>query len=289
MNDQQEIATKDSIFTFMKFRLIFILIGVSLITLSASAQETIVQINTDLGEIKVKLYDETKQHKKNFIKLVEQGFYDKTLFHRVINQFMIQGGDPDSKGASDGQLLGNGGPGYTIPAEIKAKYIHKKGALAAARQSDQVNPEKESSGSQFYIVQGRTYSETDIKNLQARMITIRKREISSAFFRKEENASYSKRLQNLKKNNDQQGLRILEQEIQPFIDAEYEQNPIIPYTQDQIEAYKSLGGTPHLDGGYTVFGEVIEGMEVIDKIASVNTSPQDRPLRDIQVSMKILK
>jgi cyclophilin family peptidyl-prolyl cis-trans isomerase len=212
-----------------KTALVIVLIQV--LSLSAFAQkkqanpvEPVILIKTDLGDIKIKLYNETPGHRDNFLKIASEGKYDGSTFHRVIPQFMIQGGGFDS---------GTRDIGGTIPAEIKQQFIHKRGALAAARMGDNVNPEKKSSGSQFYIVQGRTFSREDIVMLGQR----------TGF----------------------------------------------PYTDEQIKTYLEKGGAPHLDGGYTVFGEVIEGMEVVDKIAAVQRNQQDKPLQDIKMTMKVLK
>lgn len=199
-----------------------------------SEKRTKVKIETSMGTIVVELYNETPKHRDNFIKLVQKGFYDGTLFHRVIREFMLQGGDPDSKNAKKGAILGNGGPGYTIPAEFKPHLFHKKGALAAARLGDDINPKKESSGSQFYIVQGRKFTVDQLKMYEVRLKT--------------------------------------------------------KFSEEQIKAYTTLGGAPHLDGSYTVFGQVVNGLDVVDKIASVPTDQYDRPLEDVKVlSMKILK
>ena len=195
--------------------------------------KTKVMITTSFGDMLVELYDETPLHRDNFIKLVTNNFYEGTLFHRVIPNFMIQGGDPDSKGAKPGIQLGNGGPGYTVPAEFVDKLFHKKGVLAAARLGDAVNPNKESSGSQFYIVQGQVYSEEKLWSF---------------------------------------GLRSGKK-----------------YTKEQIKSYTTVGGTPHLDGGYTVFGEVVKGLEVIEAIANVKRDENNRPLKDLKMSIKIYR
>lgn len=188
----------------------------------------VVVLSTEYGDMTIRLYDETPLHKENFLRLVKDGFYDDLLFHRVIKNFMIQGGDPDSKGAPAKKQLGQGGPGYTVPAEIKPEFIHKKGALAAARQGDQVNPKKESSGSQFYIVHG-TPADT-------------------AYLRRG--------------------------------------NSGVTYTDEQLLSYAEHGGTPHLDGAYTVFGEVIKGLDVIDSIAAIPADRRNnRPLKDIKMTM----
>ena len=191
-----------------------------------------VKISTKYGDMIVELYNGTPLHRDNFIKLVKEGYYDGTLFHRVIKDFMIQGGDPDSKNAKPGQRLGMGGPGYTIPAEIKPEYYHKKGAVAAARKGDQMNPEKRSSGSQFYIVEGKKYTPVELNNMA--------------------------------KRNDAH------------------------YTAEQIHTYQTVGGTPFLDNEYTVFGQVVEGLDVIDKIASVKTGAGNRPVEDIVMNVTLI-
>ncbi|MCF0211086.1 MAG: peptidylprolyl isomerase [Bacteroidales bacterium] len=191
-------------------------------------KETMVLISTSFGDIKVKLYNETPQHRDNFIKIVKDGTLDSTLFHRVINSFMIQGGDPKSKTAKAGQMLGDGDLGYRVPAEINGTCFHKKGALAAARDG---NPQKASSACQFYLVQGKTYTDSELNMMSMR--TGRQ------------------------------------------------------YTDEQKEIYKTIGGTPFLDGEYTVFGEVVEGLEIIDKIAAVATDRNDRPKQDIRMKVSI--
>jgi len=208
--------------------IIFIsLIAIALNSCTMKAQtdnERIVEITTDYGNIKLKLYNETPQHRDNFIKLVEEGWYEGSPFHRVIEEFMIQGG-MNADGRQD--------PGYTVPAEFVDKYIHKKGVLAAARKGDQVNPQKASSGSQFYIVQGRVFSMEELKAFEGRMAK--------------------------------------------------------PFSQEQIDTYTTVGGTPHLDGSYTVYGEVIEGLEVVDKIAAVKTGYGNRPVEEVKMSIKVVK
>jgi cyclophilin family peptidyl-prolyl cis-trans isomerase len=219
----------------MKKITILILTALIFMNLSSSAQKDASQkvvkfvIHTDFGDMKGILYNETPKHRDNFVKLANDGYFDGTLFHRVISGFMIQGGDPDSKTAKPGQHLGAGGPGYTVPAEINPDLIHKKGALSAARLGDQQNPQKASSGSQFYIVQGK----------------------------KQSAASLSQSPRN--------------------------------YTDAQKQIYETVGGTPFLDGGYTVFGEITEGLDVIDKIAAVQKDASDRPVQDVKMTIKIIK
>lgn len=192
-----------------------------------------VLIETDFGNITVRLYNETPRHRDNFLKLVNEGFYDGLLFHRVIKNFMIQGGDPKSKDAQPGQMLGDGGLPYTVPAEFVPTLFHKKGALAAARQGDNVNPNKESSSCQFYIVQGNVWNPNQLK--------------------------------------------MMEYQMQKH------------FSQEQIDAYTTIGGTPHLDGDYTVFGEVVEGLDVVDKIAAVQCGQFDRPVKDVKMKMKVIQ
>jgi|SRR6185436_427506 len=228
----------------MKKKIPTSMVLITLLTLSLSAQdkktapapraanpkEHIVSITTDYGTMKIKLYNETPKHRDNFLKLAKEGFYDGTLFHRVIKDFMIQGGDPTSKTAGPDAMLGGGDNGYTIPAEFNPALIHKKGALCAARTE---NPEKASSGCQFYIVQGKKMSDTELN--------------------------------------------------------QFDQNRAVKYTPEQRKTYAEVGGTPFLDMGYTVYGEVISGMDVIDKIAAVQTKPGDRPVKDVKMTVKVVQ
>lgn len=197
-------------------------------------EKCLVELSTDYGTMLIELFDATPRHRDNFIKLADEGFFDNLLFHRVINGFMIQGGDPRSRDAAPGQPLGSGGPGYTIPAEFVDSLVHVKGMLAAARLSDQANPKKESSGSQFYIVQGGGPLSDDVL-------------------------------------------------------GRYEARKGLRYSSAQREAYLKWGGTPSLDREYTVFGRVIEGMEVIDRIAAVSTGPGDRPIEDVRMKVRVIK
>jgi cyclophilin family peptidyl-prolyl cis-trans isomerase len=195
-----------------------VLVGLTCQAQKATEKETVVVIKTSMGTIKAKLYNDTPNHRDNFIKLVNEGWYNGSPFHRVIKEFMIQGGQN-----KDGRL----DPGYRVPAEIKDNHFHKKGALAAARQADQVNPQKASSGSQFYIVQGKVYDDRTLDMFEGRMGKV--------------------------------------------------------FSARQRQAYKTVGGTPHLDGEYTVFGEVIEGLEVVDKIAAVETGRGDVPVKAVTI------
>ena len=208
-----------------------------------------IKIETPKGDIIVRLYDDTPKHRDNMLKLVEEGFYNGTLFHRVIKDFMVQGGDPDSKNAPKGKQLGAGGPDYTIEAEFTPTHFHKRGALAAARLGDEVNPNKESSGSQFYIVLGEKYNQGQLKQMEKQM-----------------------------KQN---------QETITFNDlvTYYKKEIPVGFSAEQMEAYTTVGGTPFLDGEYTVFGEVEEGLDVVDAIQNVDTDRADRPTEDIAMTI----
>lgn len=208
-----------------------LVIGFIALLFGCERDHTYAEIVTDYGVMKVMLYNNTPKHRDNFIKLAKEGFYNDLLFHRVIKEFMLQGGDPDSKNATPDRLLGQGGPGYDLDAEIESPHI--KGALAAARLGDEVNPERKSSGSQFFIVDGRTFSDAELNEIEQRFN--------------------------------------------------------IQFTEEQRKFYKEVGGAPFLDGQYTVFGQVVEGIEVIDKIAEVQTDNVNRPVQDIRMKIRILK
>jgi peptidyl-prolyl cis-trans isomerase B (cyclophilin B) len=239
-----------------------------------------VKIQTTLGDITVRLYDQTPIHRDNFIKLVKEEYYDGTLFHRVIKDFMIQGGDPDSKGAPAGKMLGVGGPDYTLEAEIKADLCHKRGALAAARQGDEVNPERRSSGSQFYIVWGQVYNENQLRQLDKQL---RMQKVQDAFNTLA--AAHRNEIMQMRRDRNRAGL----QELQDQLIAEAE-NKVgkAGLTDEQKTLYSTVGGTPHLDGQYTVFGEVEEGLDVVEQIQNVATGRADRPTNDIEMHMTII-
>lgn len=245
-------------------------------TEAVKPQGSIVDIKTSLGDIKVLLYDDTPIHKENFLKLVKEGYYNGVLFHRVIKDFMVQTGDPDSKNASETQQLGSGDPGYTLEAEILfPKHYHKYGALAAARTGDAVNPQKRSSGSQFYIVTGNKYSENQTKAILDPKAMIPRQN----YFKKlvEKNRSI---IEEMQANNDAEGLKKLQGELIAETEANVPMDAISP---EIIKDYTTIGGTPHLDGDYTVFGEVISGMDVVEKIQNSATGPGDRPKEDIRI------
>ena len=248
--------------------------------------ETKVLIKTTVGDITVKLYNETPQHRDNFIKLVQEKFYDDVLFHRVIRDFMVQAGDPESKKADKNVQLGSGGPGYTIPAEfVYPKYFHKRGALSAARQADQVNPERKSSGSQFYIVTGKRYGKYELQDLEQQL---RERQGQGIFDRLV--AQNIDSILHMQMAGDNDGIMKLQQELNDKKNQILKEQGPFKFTKEQVDAYMSEGGTPFLDNDYTVFGEVIDGMKTVDKIESAGTDMNDRPRRDIKIiSMEIIK
>lgn len=261
-------------------------------SLTASAQKkkskdmppmTMVEIITDSGTIKIHLFDQTPQHRDNFLKLAKQGFYDSLLFHRIIPNFMIQGGDPDSKNAVAGKMLGSGDVGYTVPAEFNDSLFHKKGALCAARTE---NPEKASSGCQFYIVQGKKVTDPELTQLEERINMQRRQAALTKLFTDPAKTALKDKFFEIKKSANQDSIawynkNVIEPELAKL-------NKPFRYTDEQRTIYKTIGGTPHLDQGYTVFGEVIEGLEVIDKIAAVKTGGGDRPFVDVRMKVRVI-
>lgn len=239
-----------------------------------------VKIQTSLGDIVVRLYDETPVHRDNFVKLAKDGYYDGTLFHRVIKDFMIQGGDPNSKGAPAGKRLGTGGPDYTLEAEIKDGLFHKRGALAAARQGDEVNPERRSSGSQFYIVWGQVYKEGQLRQFSKQLKMQRMQEIFNGLA-----AEHRDEIMQMRRERN----RVVLQELQDKLAAEAETRAAeyAGLTDEQLKIYSTVGGTPHLDGQYTVFGEVEEGLEVVEMIQNSATAGDDRPMDDIMMNISV--
>lgn len=250
-------------------------------------KETQVVMNTSLGTIKLKLYNETPRHRDNFIKLAKEGQYNGLLFHRVIKDFMIQGGDVTSKDAPMNKPLGAGDLGYTVPAEfVYPRYFHKKGALSAARTGDEVNPERASSASQFYIVTGKVYSDAELNQMEKQ----KEGRLKQAIFARLQNENKPK-IMELYRNGEKEELAILRDTLIGKTELEAEKHKDeARFTPEQREAYKTVGGTPFLDNEYTVYGEVIEGMEVVDAIQNVRTNKQDRPLENVVIeSVEIIE
>ena len=241
-------------------------------------KRTQVKLETTQGDIVVALYNETPKHRDNFIKLAKEGVYDSTLFHRVIKQFMIQAGDPDSKTANDTASLGSGDVGYTIPAEFVPQFFHRKGALAAARMGDDVNPNRESSGCQFYIVTGRTFREAQLLDMAAQKNNQRVETIFNELARK-----HMKEIYKLRKANDDNALMELQDSLEAQAYAMAKEEEPFMFTPEQLAAYSTVGGAPHLDGAYTVFGEVVSGMETVEKIEVTKTGRADRPIENVRI------
>lgn len=248
----------------------------------AQKKDYVVTIKTKYGDMVAILYDETPRHKENFIKLASEHYYDSLLFHRVIEGFMIQGGDPDSRGATQGQRLGSGGPGYTVEAEIRPEFFHEKGALSAARTGDAANPTRASSGSQFYIVQGKKFSEQELKTDQQKF-----GQALQQFFQKPENKIYYDSAAKLYQARDIQGYQNYLAGLKPVVESQLGISVDKEISKEKVQAYASVGGAPHLDGAYTVFGKVISGLDVIDKIASVKKDDADRPLEDVRMVVTV--
>lgn len=240
---------------------------------------TRLKIKTTEGDIIIRLYDETPKHRDNFLKLAKEGYFNGTLFHRVIKDFMIQGGDPDSKNAPKGKMLGTGGPDYTIPAEfVYPQYFHKRGALSAARTGDEVNPDKESSGSQFYIVWGKTFKPAELKQMEHQMAMQQEQQVFNQLTRE-----HHEEIMNLRRNRDRVGLQELQDKLieQTKITCKQQGKP--SFTEEQIEVYTNVGGTPFLDNQYTVFGEVEEALDIVERIQNCDTDLNDRPTEDVKI------
>jgi len=250
---------------------------------------TRLEITTAMGKIKVRLYEDTPKHKANFIKLAKEGFFNGLRFHRVIKEFMIQGGDPNTKDTTKKDQWGMGGPGYLVDAEIKRNRFHKKGALSAARQGDQINPEKKSSGSQFYIVQGKKLTDAELNQIEQQLSQMQMNDFAQNFF-KQPKYQWVQTFdwEKLQKENPD-SLQRMDKRLREEMAAAYEkEGKPFKFTEEERKIYKEIGGTPFLDTQYTVFGEVEEGMDIVDKIANTPTGTNDRPTQDIVFSVKVL-
>jgi len=248
-------------------------------------EQTIVSIKTDLGEIKVKLYDDTPKHRDAFIELAKEGYYNGTLFYRVIQDFLIQGGSKSSKGAAPGKRIGYGDPDKTVDDEILPKYFHKKGALCAPRQPDEINPFKQSDISQFYIVKGRVHTSGELDTMELAVNRpIRNKIVNSIM-----TTDVREELKRLKEEKKVDEFRDLAQKVKDKIETEYRLSPgVLEFSDARREAYTNFGGYPDLDGKFTIFGECISGFEVIDKIAALSTDKNSRPFTDVKITVKIL-
>lgn len=277
-NDLRDIMKFNKLLILAALIMVFSACGAGPKKSSDMEKRTQVKIETTMGGIIVELYNETPKHRDNFIKLAKEGVYDSTLFHRVIRQFMIQAGDPESKNAADTAQLGSGDVGYTIPAEFVPKFFHKKGALAAARMGDDVNPERESSGCQFYIVTGRKFRESQLLDMAGQKNNARMDTIFNQLARK-----HMKEIYKLRKANDQDGLLELQDSLEAQAYALYKEEEPFMFTPEQLTAYSTIGGAPHLDGAYTVFGQVVSGMETVEKIEGTKTGKADRPVENVRI------
>jgi len=242
-----------------------------------------VLIKTKYGDMKVVLYNQTPLHRDNFMKLTKERVFDSLIFHRVIKGFMVQGGDPKSKRATQEQVLGDGDLNYTIPAEIVPGIIHKKGVIAAARNGDEENPERRSSATQFYLAQGKVYKLDDVPSIE---LNLNNRAAESLFLKLKSEKIDTLMLFQMARNKE--GYDKLLEKLKQKAILQVDKNPV-RLTKQQIETYTTLGGIPHLDGAYTVFGEVIDGLSVIDSIAAQPTGLNDRPLENIRMKIEVLK
>jgi cyclophilin family peptidyl-prolyl cis-trans isomerase len=273
----------------MKTRIMLFFLSLILM-MSSCAQKNdkndyVIKIKTDYGEIVAILYDETPKHKENFIKLAKEKYYDSLLFHRVIPGFMIQGGDPDSKNAEHGQHLGLGGPGYTIEAEFRPQFFHVKGALAAARMNDDQNPTKASNGSQFYIVEGTVINPDDVENLKINSAQLNKG--FQIFTSKPENKQTLDSLMQIYSSGDMVAYQKKVMSLVPVIEKQTGLKITKEVPKERIDAYTTIGGAPHLDDEYTVFGKIIKGLEVVEKLATVPRDSRNRPHQDIRMYVTV--
>lgn len=265
----------------MKKYLLLIFTTFSLVSLAQTKNDSlpVYNIKTSIGDITVKLFNETPKHRDNFINLANKGFYNGVLFHRVMPNFMIQAGDPKSKNAGPGVPLGSGDVGYTIPAEIVyPQYYHKKGALAAARQGDEVNPKRASSGAQFYLVKGKVMTEGQLSSFERD----RQRKLEKALFQ-ELIVPQKDQLKKYQLQKNQLKVDSINEMVMADVRQKVREKGGYKYSQQQRNDYKTIGGTPHLDNEYTVFGEIIDGISIVDSISNVKCDNNNRPLKDIRI------
>jgi peptidyl-prolyl cis-trans isomerase B (cyclophilin B) len=264
-----------------------LILAFSILIIMASCQtskDSVVVFHTKYGDMTAILYEETPKHKENFLELVESGKYDSTIFHRVIENFMVQGGDVNQKKGLEEEDKVN----YTIDAEIHPDFWHVKGALAAARQGDQVNPERKSSGSQFYIIHGQKFTESDLLQMPEGRLYQQKQMKLRELLGMKKYANLRNEVIEMQKAQDMEGLQnFMETTADSLVEKEFGKLELYEYSDAQIEDYKTIGGAPHLDGEYTVFGRVVEGLNVVDSIATVRTVGADKPAKDIFLTAEV--
>jgi len=267
-------------------RFLFILLFVGIFSLNGFSQSKIVQVSTKFGTMKFRLYDDTPKHRDAFLQEVKEGYFNGTLFYRVIQDFLIQGGSKSSKDAPSGKRIGYGDPDKTVDDEILSHYFHKKGALCAPRQPDEINPFKQSDISQFFIVKGRVHSSGELDTMEIAV----NRPIKNAVVKKVMTPAVRTELKKLKEEKKVAEFRELAQEVKDKIETEYNlQTGTIEFSDEQRKAYTTVGGYPDLDGKYTIFGECISGFEVIDKIATLKTDKNNRPFTDVKITVSVIK
>lgn len=264
---------------------LFLLLAFSSNTFAKKVE--VIEMTTKFGTMYVVLYRDTPKHSKNFLKLAKKGFFDKTTFHRVIKTFMIQGGDPFSAIPAKKDSIGEGGPGYEIAAEIM--HMHKRGVLAAARNGDEFNPEQKSSGSQFYIVHGKKFTDAELDAAEQRINGWLKNNIFVQLLYKKQNKVYKDKYLRYYVQGRKDSLAVVAAKFQREVDSVWSKRKPYKFTTEQREIYKTIGGAAHLDGNYSAFGEIVGGIEVVDKIADVKTSGPARPVEDVAMTVKVLK
>ncbi len=255
------------------------------VSITGFSQSKIVQVSTNMGDMKFRLYDDTPKHRDAFIELAKEGYYNGTLFYRVIQDFLIQGGSKSSKNAAPGERIGYGDPDKTVDDEILANHFHKKGALCAPRQPDEVNPWQQSDISQFFIVKGRVHSSGELDTMEMAVNRPIRKKITQKYLTDEIRSE----LKMLKEEKMVDAFREIAESVKQQIETEYElNNNTLEFTSEQREAYTTIGGYPDLDGEYTIFGECIEGFETIDKIAALKTDENHRPFNDVKIKVTVL-
>lgn len=269
----------------MKYNFLFIFLSLFLFSCSSKRENQLVLISTEYGNIKIRLYDDTPLHRDNFAKLAKKGFFDDLLFHQVNKNYIIQGGNPASKDAAQNRLISSEeGIGYTLASEIVyPKHFNKRGAIGAVREDDDVNPNKESSGSEFYIVLGNIYTNEQLDEIEKTDKEKRLNAIIESLFIKNQDS-----IQKIMKNNPNQ-LEVFQNKLIEQASIIYKKTTELKFTAEQRKAYTTIGGVPQLDNNYTVFGEVIEGFDVLDKIAQVKVGFANRPMQDIKMKVKLIK